>query len=210
VPYAGTAAAGDIGFLHATILPISLALSCKLAGNSRLGPLRVSFVVHRVTKRLPLGQFVFTLVEVSKKKGGAMLSDRVDGVVIGLLIGFDADAPLVVFAGNPKDHAIPARSLAKLDRQAIGTQVALLYEDGDRARPLIIGKIVSPSMHAETPTVVRDGDLVKIEARERIELRCGKAAIVLDKDGHITIRGTYVVSHASAANRIRGGSISLN
>lgn len=139
-----------------------------------------------------------------------MLTDRVDGVVIGLLVGFKAGVPLVVFAGNPKDHAIPARSLAKLDRSALGGQVALLYEDGDRARPLIVGKIVDPVAHEVTPSVIRDGDLVKIEARERIELRCGKAAIVMDKDGHITIRGTYVVSHASSANRIRGGSISLN
>ncbi|MGB3314265.1 MAG: DUF6484 domain-containing protein [Albidovulum sp.] len=139
-----------------------------------------------------------------------MLTDRVDGVVIGLLVGFEEGAPLVVFAGNQKDHAIAARSLTKLDRNAIGGQVALLYEDGDRARPLIIGKIVDPIADEAAPTVVRDGDLVKIEARERIELRCGKAAIVMDKDGHITIRGTYVVSHASSANRIRGGSISLN
>ena len=33
---------------------------------------------------------------------------------------------------------------------------------------------------------------------------------LMDKDGRITIRGTFVTSHASAANRIRGGSIDLN
>jgi hypothetical protein len=32
----------------------------------------------------------------------------------------------------------------------------------------------------------------------------------MEKDGHITIRGTYLVSHASASNRIRGGSVNLN
>ena len=30
-----------------------------------------------------------------------------------------------------------------------------------------------------------------ITADERIELRCGKATIIMEKDGHITIRGTY-------------------
>jgi hypothetical protein len=51
---------------------------------------------------------------------------------------------------------------------------------------------------------------VKITGEERLELRCGKATIIMEKDGHITIRGTYVTSHASAANRIRGGSVNLN
>jgi len=41
-------------------------------------------------------------------------------------------------------------------------------------------------------------------------LRVGKSAIIMEKDGHITIRGTHLVSHASASNRIRGGSINLN
>ena len=31
-----------------------------------------------------------------------------------------------------------------------------------------------------------------------------------DLDGRITLRGSYVTSHASAANRIRGGSVLLN
>ena len=57
---------------------------------------------------------------------------------------------------------------------------------------------------------MRDGDTVAVTARERLELRVGKASIVMEKDGHITIRGTYLVSHASAANRIRGGSVNLN
>ncbi|HRO15555.1 MAG TPA: hypothetical protein PLL33_11025, partial [Paracoccus sp. (in: a-proteobacteria)] len=62
----------------------------------------------------------------------------------------------------------------------------------------------------EGPTVVRDGEPLRITARERIELHCGKASIIMEADGHITIRGTYLVSHASASNRIRGGSINLN
>jgi len=33
---------------------------------------------------------------------------------------------------------------------------------------------------------------------------------VLEKDGRITIRGSYVTSHASATNRVRGGSVLLN
>jgi hypothetical protein len=138
--------------------------------------------------------------------------ERIEGVVIGLLLGFDGSVPLVVFPGNPQDTALRARSLAELSSAMIGAEVALLFESGDASRPLIVGRIVDPSRRSPTPTpnVIRDGELVQISAQERIELRCGKATIILEKDGHITIRGTYVTSHASAANRIRGGSVNLN
>ena len=139
------------------------------------------------------------------------IKDRtIEGVVIGLLLGFDDGHPLVVFPGNPQDHALRARSLARLDHADSGSEVALLFEDGQRDRPLIVGKIVAPVADPGRAQIVRDGETVDISARERIELRVGKASIILDKDGHITIRGTYLVSHASGPNRIRGGSINLN
>ena len=135
--------------------------------------------------------------------------ERIDGVVIGALVGFDGEVPLVVFAGNPRDAAIPAKSLAPLDFGAIGAEVALLFEAGDPARPLIVGRIVDPSRRP-APVIVRDGERVRLTAEERIELRVGKASIVMEKDGRITIRGSYVTSHASATMRIRGGSVNLN
>lgn len=138
------------------------------------------------------------------------VKEQIDGVVIGVLLGFEEAVPTVVFPGNPQDHAIPARSLATLDASAIGCEVALLFENGDPARPLIIGRIVDPARPTSEPLVIRDGEQVKVTANERLELRCGKASIIMKKEGHITIRGTYLTSHASAANRIRGGSVNLN
>ena len=70
--------------------------------------------------------------------------------------------------------------------------------------------IVDPARKTAAPQVVRDGERVRITGEERIELRCGKATILMEKDGRITIRGTFVTSQASATNRIRGGSIDLN
>ncbi|WFP62582.1 DUF6484 domain-containing protein [Mesorhizobium sp. WSM4904] len=136
--------------------------------------------------------------------------ERIEGVVIGVFLGFSNDGPLVVFPGNPKDTALPARSLAELTSEMIGSEVALLFQEGDVTRPLIVGRIVEPTRKSEAPDVIRDGERVRITGQERVELRCGKAVIVMEKDGRITIRGTYVTSHASVANRIRGGSINLN
>lgn len=130
---------------------------------------------------------------------------RIDGVVIGTLVGFEGGLPLVAFAGNPPDAAIPARSLAALDASMLGAEVALLFEAGDPTRPLVVGRLADPG-----PEVLRDGERVRVTASERIELRVGKASLIMEKDGRITIRGSYVTSHASATMRIRGGSVNLN
>lgn len=140
----------------------------------------------------------------------ADIKDRVDGVVIGMFLGFGETAPLVVFPGNPDETALSARSLTALSSEMIGSEVALLFENGDLRKPLIVGRIVDTVRKADDTHVVRDGETVKITASERLELRCGKSVIIMEKDGHLTIRGTYLVSHASASNRIRGGSINLN
>ncbi|ESZ14333.1 DUF6484 domain-containing protein [Mesorhizobium sp. L48C026A00] len=140
----------------------------------------------------------------------AEVLERIEGVAIGILIGFDAGLPLVVFTGNPQETAVSARSLTELNSAMIGAEVALLFQEGNPLRPLILGRIVEPVRKSSTPYVVRDGERVQIVGEERLELRCGKATIIMEKDGHITIRGTYLTSHASAANRIRGGSINLN
>ncbi|WP_263495470.1 DUF6484 domain-containing protein [Mesorhizobium sp. CO1-1-8] len=136
--------------------------------------------------------------------------DRIDGVVIGLLIGFEGGAPLVVFVGNPRETAIAARSLAELDVSAIGSELALLFEDGDPARPLVVGRIVDPAHKSTGLQVAREGDRVVITGKERIELRCGQASIILEKNGRVTIRGTQLTSQASGTNRIRGGAVHLN
>ena len=119
------------------------------------------------------------------------IRNHIDGVVIGVFLGMGEAGPLVVFPGNPEETALVARSLTDLSSDMIGTEVALLFEGADLRKPLIVGRL-------------------KVVANERLELRCGKATIVMESDGHITIRGTYLVSHASAANRIRGGSVNLN
>ncbi|WP_233713145.1 DUF6484 domain-containing protein [Amaricoccus solimangrovi] len=122
--------------------------------------------------------------------------------MIGRLVTLDDGRPLVAFGGPP----VSARSLTPLDLSLVGAEVALMFEEGDPSRPLILGPLLEPA----GPVVLRDGERVRVTASERIELRVGKASLIMEKDGHITIRGTYLVSQASAANRVRGGSVHLN
>jgi hypothetical protein len=131
---------------------------------------------------------------------------HIDGVVIGELVALGEDGPRVALAGGGAGTALRCRSLVPLDGSFVGAEVALMFEGGDPSRPLILGRLLEPA----GPAVLRDGERVRVTAAERIELRVGKASIVMEKDGRITIRGSYVTSHASATNRVRGGSVHLN
>jgi hypothetical protein len=100
-----------------------------------------------------------------------------------------------------------------LTEKQIGQQVALMFEEGDRGRPLIIGVLQNPLAPAPPANLVQasvDGETITLNAESEIVLRCGKATIMLTRDGKVTIRGTYLLSRASGTNRIQGGSIELN
>jgi hypothetical protein len=141
---------------------------------------------------------------------------RIDGVVIGVLMGFAADegaAPLVVFPGNPSEAAIPARTTAALTSADVGREVALLFEGGDPALPLVVGRLLRPGTPAPVTTVVRDGapeEVLELTAERELLLRCGKASITLTRAGKVLIRGEYISSRSTGANRIKGGSVHLN
>jgi len=78
--------------------------------------------------------------------------------------------------------------------------------------PLILGAMLTASA-APPPSdadVMVDGERVVLTAVREIELRCGDAALILSADGRIQMRGTYITSHASATQRILGGSVNIN
>ena len=132
------------------------------------------------------------------------------------MIGFDGQgAPLVGFTGNPQAEATPARSTASLTRENIGCEVALLFENGDPARPMIIGRMQQPVISTEKPNEQAlnaeiDGERVVLQANQEIVLRCGKASITLTRAGKIVIRGAYILNRSSGVNRIKGGSVQIN
>lgn len=146
--------------------------------------------------------------------------NRKDGVVIGLLIGFgDSGLPLVVFSSNPQIAALPARSIAKLSHEDIGREIALLFEEGDSTRPVILGPVQhqaeaesAPAKSSEDKVQVAeiDGERIVLSANQEIVLRCGKSSITLTAAGKIIIRGTYLLNYSSGVNRIKGGSVQIN
>ncbi|MGK3968094.1 DUF6484 domain-containing protein [Sorangium sp. So ce118] len=137
------------------------------------------------------------------------LAPRIDGVVVGRVASVDASGALrVTFAGAPA-QGFAARTTTPIAQDDAGREVALLFEDGDPRRPIVMGKVVSPVAPGQTEAAA-DGRRVEINAEEEIVLRCGESSITLTRAGKIVIRGAYVLSRSSGVNRIQGGSVEIN
>lgn len=136
------------------------------------------------------------------------LATRVDGVVVGRVLGVEAGVARVTFEGAPAE-GFAARALTPLQREDEGKEVALMFEGGDPRRPIVMGKMVSP-LAEPRPDVATDGKRLELTAKEEIVLRCGDSSITLTRAGKILIRGAYVLSRSSGVNRIQGGSVEIN
>jgi hypothetical protein len=120
-----------------------------------------------------------------------------------------------------------------------GHQVVLVFENGDARLPLIIGRVQGASatpmldallevdtgreaeaqqaepeqaepQQAEPVEAHVDGKRVVIEGADEVVLKCGQASITLRRNGKLIIKGTYVETHATGVNRIKGGSVQVN
>lgn len=118
-------------------------------------------------------------------------------------------------------HVDVAHSLVPLSAENEGQGIALSVLAGGSAIVLGLlwngaasepGRADAPDQaeDAEGLVITVDGHREVIEAAEELELRCGEACIVLTADGRIQLRGTYITSHASATQRIVGGSVHVN
>lgn len=158
-------------------------------------------------------------------------------IVIGILTGINSQGQaLVNFQDNLVASAIPAISTIEFSSRQIGRQVALLFAEGDLAKPVIMGLIHSAldamlenfevvveeenkeetansDDNAKAPViedVLLDGKRVVLEGKEEVVLKCGEASITLTKAGKILIRGKYLLNRSTGVNRIMGGSVQVN
>src|SRR5215475_10952654 len=128
----------------------------------------------------------------------------IQGIVIGTLAGLSqSGAPVVDFPENTVGRALLARSTVAVGEDQVGQDIALMFENGDTRRPIVIGLIHNPAgtTSHRTKTAQVDGERVVLAAEKEIELRCGEASITLTKAGKILIRGKYVLSRSSGMNR---------
>lgn len=149
-------------------------------------------------------------------EGRPPIPRSIEGVVIGVVVGIsEKGRPLVAYPGNPSETAVEALATLTLRGESVGREAALLFEQGDPHRPILVGLIQHPEATrpeaAAAPVTARvDGERYVLSAEQEIVLRCGKASITLTRAGKVIIRGAYVLSRSSGVNRIKGGSIQLN
>jgi hypothetical protein len=129
----------------------------------------------------------------------------------------------VDYSGNTRGPRAAVTTVAfakeELD-ELVAEQGAVVLALGEDGAPIVIGVVQAvpatrPPGRAGGERAVRlealvDGEEVTVEGKERVELRCGKASIVLTKAGKVLIQGTYISSRSSGAHRIRGGSVEVN
>jgi hypothetical protein len=152
-----------------------------------------------------------------KSAGTSTATPPFCGAVVGVLIGFQDEGrtPLVIFAGQIGDAAIPARATQDVHGSHIGREVVLVFEGADPQRPIIVGCMQRadgwplPAQPGQVEVDV-DGARLMVSAKEELVLRCGKASITLTRSGKVLIQGAYVSNRSSGVMRIKGGSIQLN
>lgn len=151
-----------------------------------------------------------SLLDLITDKGAA---HSVEGVIVGKFAGFDESGnPLVNFITDVSHEAVVARSMISLQKNQIGSDVVLAFERGESSKPIITGSLWQTENSATQEPVVTelDGERITLTAKKEIVLRCGKASITLTQAGKVLIRGAYVLTRSSGANRIQGASIQLN
>ena len=132
---------------------------------------------------------------------------RIEAPVVGNIARFDALGVAVDFPGNPDLGPIAARSAVPASQLGIGREVVLFFEDNDPARPLIMGVLQPIGLPVQAEV---DGERLVLTAKREMVLRCGDASITLTEAGKVLIRGNYLLSRSSGANRIKGAAVEIN
>ena len=139
----------------------------------------------------------------------------------GHLDGLDDDGRVLF---KPEDHSesFPvAIGLTLGDSEIakaawLGRRALVVATDSESGRLILVGLVrerVSSTVRDAAPGELQvkvDGDVVRLEGKDRVELVCGKARLVLDSNGRVELNGSYVVHRSRGPMKIKGTTIDLN
>ena len=155
------------------------------------------------------------------------IEEKISGTRIGSITGIDKKGLILIdFPGNTLGP-LPARFIESIKQKLlkhgvpINDKILIIFENDDPGLPIIIDAIcytlddqaendAVAFQVQETEDVTIDGRRVTFDAKEQIELRCGKSSIILTRAGKVLIRGAYLFNRSTGVNRIKGGSVQLN
>ena len=133
--------------------------------------------------------------------------------IVGVIVACIDDVLLVTFPGQVGSEPVPCRMVANanVDRACVGSQALLVFEHGDRRRPVLVGCLTNgPSASAPAVDIKADGATVTVSAREQIVLRCGKASLTLTRADKVILQGEYISQRSVGVVRIKGGCVEIN
>jgi len=141
-------------------------------------------------------------------------------LVDGHLVGIDSEGRLLFRREGSDESPMPVAIGVPLTDGALVTAVRLQRRalvarlaGGGLALVGLLRERVEPRLRDAKPgelEVLVDGETLNIHAERQIELRCGKASLLLQADGRVVLSGTYVVSTSRGPNKIKGATVSLN
>jgi hypothetical protein len=148
------------------------------------------------------------------------------GFRVGQIVRITKEGRAVV--DYPDNTAGPVETRSVVDSQSKhhksseeSIPVLLAFERGDPTLPIIVG-IIHDTLYPKFPSqeialpiqrprdAILDGKKIVFDAKEEIVLRCGKSSVTLKKDGKVVVKGTQIISRASAINNIKGASVRIN
>ena len=152
---------------------------------------------------------------------------KMSGIRIGRIIDItDQGHVFVDYAGNhlgPQSARFAGSMELKLRKifEAADHKVLLVFEGDNPNFPIIIDTICNSIVETkeknpfafqmdDAENVFIEGKRLRFEAKEQIELRCGKSSITLTRAGKVLIRGAHLLSRSSGVNQIKGASVKLN
>ncbi len=135
---------------------------------------------------------------------------RLPSLIVGRIAALqESGRPLVDFPGNTSGKLVPAQSLVALTTKDAGREIALMFENGDPAVPIIVG-LFQTLPTAPQREIKLDDETIVLSAKKEVVIQCGKSSITLTSAGKVLIRGAYLLSRSSGVNRIKGGSVQIN
>jgi hypothetical protein len=157
------------------------------------------------------------------------VEERIREPRVGWIHGKSAEGVLLVdFPGNRRGP-LPAELFVPLEAEVLARAVesrqavALLFQDGEPSRPMVVGlrqgassttphldAVLSEPLPAAPREATVDGKRVRIEGRDEVVLVCGKASITLRRDGLVEIKGINILTDADERQRIRGRKVQIN
>jgi hypothetical protein len=150
--------------------------------------------------------------------GSAPTQPAAAAAVAGHLVGVDDEGRLL-FRAQGAECAVPvAIGIALSDDELVHAawlgRRALVVPAGDgHVLVSLVRERVSAAARDALGTGVNvkvDGEQLQLTAKKQIELRCGKARLLLRQDGRIELSGTYLLTRSRGPVKIKGATIALN